>query len=518
MNVIDLVRRKGIEPRRASSAKGGEWHSSCPICGDGGKGAASDRFHIWPAQNGGKGSWWCRVENKGGDRIALVMAMDGLSYKEACAALGVNMPEAPSVPIKPRSPGRHRPSPDRPASTYQEPADKWREHAEKFAAWAHEQLVEHHPDQMRYLAGRGIDPSTVLRWGLGWNPGKDGKDLFRAREAWGLATVEKDGKKKKLWIPRGLVIPYRRDGVLQRIRIRRPKEHLRSEKDPRYYMLPGSSGMPWLIGEKRRAYIVIETELDGLLVDQQACDLVGVLSLGAASNMPDDYCHQHLSEALVILNALDFDQAGGKAWPKWQAAYPQAERWPVPVGKDPGDACRAGVDIRAWVLAGLPPAWHVQISPFAAQGLKRTEAQAPAQSQSDPIPNPDAPPPAPQSVPAPDPEPAPEEPARPPIPDPEPQPAQPQGRGLAATVIELGDLLRRYPVRIINTEKRTAIEKPSQFRNDAAEKRISTLVFFDPDCRAHLLGHPEELVHGHNYLIGGSLAPNTANQGGHQHG
>jgi len=509
MNVIDLVRRKGIEPRRASSAKGGEWHSSCPICGDGGKGAASDRFHIWPMQEEGKGSWWCRqCERDGkriyaGDNIALLMTMDGLSYKEACAALGVDMPEAPSVPIKPRSAGRRRSQPERPVATYQQPAHKWREHAEKFAAWAHEQLVEHHPDQMRYLAGRGIDPATMLRWGLGWNPGNDGKDLFRAREAWGLETVEKDGKKKKLWIPRGLVIPYRRGGVLQRIRIRRPKEHLRSEKDPRYYLLPGSSAMPWLIGEKRRAYIVIETELDGLLVDQEACDLVGVLSLGAASNMPDDYCHQHLAEALVILNALDFDQAGGKAWPKWQATYPQAERWPVPVGKDPGDACRAGVDIRAWVLAGLPPAWHVKISTFAAQGLKRTQAQAPAQPQGDPIPNPD---PALTST------------QNPPAPDPEPPPAQPQGRNLPATVIELGDLLRRYPVKIINTEKRTAIEKPSQFRNDAIEARISTLVFFDPDCRAHLLSHPEELVQGNNYLVGGSLAPNTANQGGKQNG
>ncbi len=481
MNVIDLVRRKGIEPKKASSAKGGEWHSSCPMCGDGGKGAASDRFHVWPEQNGGKGSWWCRVENKGGDRIALVMAMDGLSYKEACAALGIDMPESAQVPLKPRSCARRRSLPERQTGTYQEPVEKWREHADKFATWAHEQLIENHPDQMRYLADRGIEPSTVLRWGLGWNPGKDGKDLFRSRESWGLETIEKDGRKKKLWIPRGLVIPYRRDGVLQRIRIRRPKEHLRSERDPRYYLLPGSSGMPWIIGENRRAYIVIETELDGLLVDQEACDIVGVLSLGAASNMPDEYCQQHLEEALVILNALDFDQAGGKAWPKWQAAYPQAERWPVPTGKDPGDAYIAGVDIRAWVLAGLPPVWHVKISPFAGQGQQRAAVAAPAQ---------------PDSV---------------PIADPEPSPEQTQSRGLPETVIELGDLLRRYPVKIINTDKRTAIEKPNRFHNEPVEKRISELVFFDPDCREHLFNHPGELVDGKNYLIGGSPTPNTAN-------
>lgn len=38
----------------------------------------------------------------------------------------------------------------------------------------------------------------------------------------------------------------------------------------------------------------------------------------------------------------------------WEKTYPAALRWPTPEGKDPGDACKLGVDIREWVAAALP--------------------------------------------------------------------------------------------------------------------------------------------------------------------
>ena len=43
----------------------------------------------------------------------------------------------------------------------------------------------------------------------------------------------------------------------------------------------------------------------------------------------------------MILVALDFgdgDLAGAKGWPWWQGQFSQARRWPVPAGKDPGEA------------------------------------------------------------------------------------------------------------------------------------------------------------------------------------
>ncbi|MDD5476381.1 MAG: hypothetical protein PHU03_07715, partial [Syntrophales bacterium] len=59
-----------------------------------------------------------------------------------------------------------------------------------------------------------------------------------------------------------------------------------------------------------------------------------------------------------ILNALDYDDAGGKeAWHFWPEAYgkKKVKRWPVPEGKDPGEAYQAGVNLRAWIKAGLDP-------------------------------------------------------------------------------------------------------------------------------------------------------------------
>lgn len=48
MDLKDYLENLGITPRKASTADGGEYSSSCPACGDGGKGLRSDRFRIWP--------------------------------------------------------------------------------------------------------------------------------------------------------------------------------------------------------------------------------------------------------------------------------------------------------------------------------------------------------------------------------------------------------------------------------------------------------------------------------------
>lgn len=41
-------------------------------------------------------------------------------------------------------------------------------------------------------------------------------------------------------------------------------------------------------------------------------------------------------------------------WRWWRDRYPQAKLWPVPAGKDPGEAFAKGVDIREWLRGGCP--------------------------------------------------------------------------------------------------------------------------------------------------------------------
>ena len=79
MNVIDLVT---TPLKRVSTTKGGEYHGPCPSCG------GKDRFHVWPQENHGEGSWWCRQCGNGGDGIQYLRDIEQLTFKEACNRLG----------------------------------------------------------------------------------------------------------------------------------------------------------------------------------------------------------------------------------------------------------------------------------------------------------------------------------------------------------------------------------------------------------------------------------------------
>jgi len=371
MNVLELYRSKGLDPKKVASTHGGEYCGPCPGCG------GEDRFRIWPAQNNGQGSFFCRGCNTAGDRVTFLMAFDGMSYPEACASLDIQMerreyrtPKAPGERFQ-VSGVRCQEKQEKKAEL---PPDVWVEKAGELVKWAHEKLMEN-DEQLAWLAARGIDRAAVEKFNLGWNPGKDGRDLWRPREAWGLPTEMKENKfgkmaKKRLWIPRGLVIPYQVSGVrcqvsgknIGRVRIRRPEEN-----PPRYYVIPGSnmdmmfievSGVGCQVSGQN-AVLVVESELDGVMCHCQSGGMCSVLALGSSSAKPDENLMEILRNAAVILVALDFDGAGEKAMRWWKDEFHQAKLWPVPEGTDPGEAYQAGIDIKAWISAGLPPAWGI---------------------------------------------------------------------------------------------------------------------------------------------------------------
>ena len=379
MNVLELAEKYG-KYNKVSSNKGGEYHGPCPIEGCGG----IDRFHIWPEQKV-TGDWWCRTCNKGGDLIQWFIDVEKMTFPEACKAVGRELPEMREG----QTPQVKRPTgdswlPTAPAA----PADLWREHAEKFTDWSHQQLLalgEEPGSPLYYLASRGIRKETAIAHRLGWNPGEKGKDLYRAREAWGLETVLKDGKKKKLWIPIGLVIPYYLDGSLRRVRIRIPNERRTPEFSTPYYVLAGSSMDTYVVNPTAKAFVVIEAELDAIMVAQEVADLnVGTMALGNNSAKPTEAAYGLLTAALHISVALDFDlkagsteNAGGGQMPWWRNQFSQAEREPVPVGKDPGDAFKVGCNIREWVKMGLPPIFNLPpVAPASQPARKPTKEPA----------------------------------------------------------------------------------------------------------------------------------------------
>lgn len=175
--------------------------------------------------------------------------------------------------------------------------------------------------------------------------------IYAPRAAWGLpGVVREDGKPSPLWIPAGLVIPFFHGTDVHRLRIRRT--------DPgdgaRYVAVSGSAMGPMLIETERRASAVVESELDGLLLHQEAGDLAGAVALGSVTTRPDQTTDEAIRRADSVLLALDADEAGAReSWGWWRMHYPMARRWPPVFGKDPCEAWRGGLDLREWIAAGI---------------------------------------------------------------------------------------------------------------------------------------------------------------------
>ncbi|MEW6490194.1 MAG: alpha helicase [Thermodesulfobacteriota bacterium] len=360
-----------------------EWAGPCPECG------GNDRFVVTER----RGSWvfYCRGCEHSGGEVAF-LRLCGLSCPQAHAELGLRCSSVtcpatrcparddalaprsrPLRSLRPPAPPAQAPEfVPAPATT---PEEQWQARAAKLVATAHEALLAA-PQALAYLAGRGLPRPAVERYRLGWIA----RDVYRPRAAWGLPQeLRSDGKPKKLWLPAGILIPtLAPTGIVVRLRIRR--EHV-EEGRPRYYQVPGAGNDLVLLGDlAARAVVVVESDLDALLVAHAAGDLVQVLPLTTATAKPRESAAAVLARALAILVATDLDanQAGGKAARWWLQHYPRARRWPVPAGKDPGEYAQAGGDVRAWVLAGLPPVFHLASNPVEKPEVPAAQDPQPA--------------------------------------------------------------------------------------------------------------------------------------------
>ena len=195
---------------------------------------------------------------------------------------------------------------------------------------------------------KGLQDATIKAAGLGFNPA----EKYEPRGTWGLPVAHReDGTERRQWIPAGLVIPHIIDGAVHRLRIRR--------NDPgdgsRYVVISGSSAGPMILNSDRAALVVVESEIDAILLHQEAGDLAGVVAMGTATAKPDRITHDLLTTAAVILVSLDTDEAGAKAaWSFWPDTYgDKVRRWPCIGGKDQSEARLNGLNLRSWVVAGL---------------------------------------------------------------------------------------------------------------------------------------------------------------------
>lgn len=334
MNILNLLPAENM--KHVAGTSGGEWAGPCPWCG------GRDRFRVWPDHPSGAvgGRFMCRACGRAGDAIQFLRDT-GMNYREACAALRVE-PRTRAGHTGHVPPVRRTWEP-KPATT---PVVSWQEQAARFVDECAANMTPG-SEGLAYAEGRGLTPDTVRRLGIGWNP----QDRFEAREAWGLEPELNDrGNPRRVWLPAGLVVPSRRKSGLVAVKVRRtawtPEDRL-----PKYCALPGSTPGLGLGGDPGKPVVVVESELDAVLIWQEARDLGGALALGTATGKPDADAAAYLKAAPRILVALDFDRAGIEAWPWWKEHFPKAEPWPCTTGKDVGDMSGTPGLVRAWIEA-----------------------------------------------------------------------------------------------------------------------------------------------------------------------
>ena len=330
MNILELIEADGVKLIR----QGKTFRGRCPFH----EGKTETSLLV----DADAGKYHCFGCDHHGDAIQWLRERRGLSFGEACKVLG-------------HDPGPRKDGP-RPAPPAWEPKEgtpppaEWQARARSFLDGAVSCLWSERGAGMRSWlhAEKGLSDATIRAAGLGFNPA----DRYEPRGTWGLApSLKDDGSERMQWIPGGLVIPCIVGGAVHRLRIRRD--------DPgdgaRYIIVSGSSSAPMAWNFERAAAVIVESELDGLLLNQEAGDLAGVVVMGSAQAKPDTATHDRLTVAAVILVSLDSDDAGARAaWAFWPATYgKRAKRWPSIKGKDASDARLNGLDLREWVVAGI---------------------------------------------------------------------------------------------------------------------------------------------------------------------
>lgn len=390
-DLLSLMSSQGYTPRRCSSVDGGEYSSACPVCGDGGKGGESDRFHIWPAkQTGGlaPGRFWCRQCGEAGDTIAFLQKVSGLSFQQACSELDIALPG--NTTYQPR---RYQPPPACPTDhpewqprTYPTPGPIWQEKAGNLLADCRKRLAAE-PEAIAWLEERGITRQMIDTYGLGYNMSSRGGDRYRPRSAWGLAPKKQGGKEKKLWIPRGWVIPcFDKDGALIQLRIRRRDEDVAAFcSHIRYLPLDGSSMAAMVLHPAAEVFVIVESGFDAFLLAGTMHGKIGAMTTWNSSARPDVYADSVLQRASFILGGLDYDKGGDREQPWWTKTYKHYRRLPAFADgvKDPGDAYQAGIDLKSWIVDGLPKGLQIKLA-FNKPPVVSTKPKPPAMPEEKP--------------------------------------------------------------------------------------------------------------------------------------
>lgn len=213
---------------------------------------------------------------------------------------------------------------------------------------------------LRYLHSLGLNDETLRKYHVGYHP----KEEFGSLENWGLpGEFNRNGNPKKVWLPRGIVVPCYVGDLLQSIKIRRYlTQEQKSQGEQSDSFVKGSTfGLFGVenLGDVRQAAFT-DDEFDAMVLDQEAGDLIGVASFGKAAKsvgapiwaswgrylMPIAHIlvpYAHDEDATVINDSL----------PLYSLRVSRAYLPNIPGVKTLTDLRKAGVDLRDWLIQSL---------------------------------------------------------------------------------------------------------------------------------------------------------------------
>jgi DNA primase len=375
MTNLETIRQR-VSLTALAEAAGAEFdnrlRSVCPLPGHQGD-RSSRAFSVYDNGRRWKCHSSCPPDASGGDVIAFYMAWKDVDFKTAIQDLSGDAPERATPAPAPVSPSLYTPQP---------PAQSWRARAGQFIAWA-EANLDKHPGALAYLENeRGLSPETIRAFRLGYNP----ENLYDDPIRWGL-----DGK--KIWLPRGIVIPGFWQKEPSYVKIRRPLagdvlgEYI-GTWTPKDGLADVKFGGPRggvsclfrleLLGHLPVLFLV-EGEWDAMLVWEYAPDLCDAATLGGAGSKLDLLDLSLLTRYAAIIAVYDDDAAGdkGRAYlAELQKRTPRLKTI-MPLAHDLTDYWKSGGDLRKWI-AGLvagqqfpahaPADWH-KIQEFARKEM-----------------------------------------------------------------------------------------------------------------------------------------------------
>ena len=322
MTILEVYEDSGRHARRVTS---NEYAGPCPVCG------GEDRLLLWLKSRDSKrypvGNFFCRQCHASGgpEKLAMLLATAKGEYKPAVRRSFPKSVLIPTTKVEPVPPAIK----DENYLNIVRCAQRCLTHS------------THRMQAQIFLRSRGITLETALKHGLGYIERNNPYKPLRAKEY-------------KPRLPVGLLIPSYRDGELRSIKVRAMDgdESNNSGNYAKYRELADCPAMPYILKANSNGntpLLIVESELDAILLEQFGGSLFNYIGLGSASAKADAGVADMIDRARRVIFLPDYDDAGYAAYERWKTQFPKLELAELPLGKDPGEALLAGVDLKAWL-------------------------------------------------------------------------------------------------------------------------------------------------------------------------